>query len=70
MKTLLVLAALSGSAPDHAHAPDMRPKIALACEFIGDQISGDERICTYNCLGSNVTQTVKVTEICPPSIDR
>jgi hypothetical protein len=70
MKTLFVLAALSGSSPDHSYAPDTRSRLALACEFIGDQVSGDERICTYNCVGSHVTQSVKVTEICPPSIDR
>lgn len=70
MKTLFVLAALSAPAPDQSHAPDMRPKLALACEFIGDQVNGDDRICSYNCLGSQVTVTVKVTEICQPTIDR
>ena len=70
MKTLLVLASLAGVAPNPPPEKTPRMQFALACEFVGDQVSGDERICTYNCLGANITHTVKVTEVCPPTIDR
>ena len=38
---------------------------AQSCFFKSDVVSGFNRICIYNCLGSLNTKTLRSTDICP-----
>lgn len=45
-------------------------KVALMCFKSGEQTSGMNKICYYNCAGSEAATTVKSYDLCPLSIDR
>lgn len=47
-----------------------RQQTAMMCFKTGEQTSGTNRICYYNCLGSTVAITVPFLEFCPLSIKR
>ena len=53
-----------------ATAPDMRTRVALLCFLTGEYISGLNRICLYDCLGSQAAITVSSAQLCPLSINR
>ena len=46
------------------------PMLALICFKTGEQISGMNKICYYNCNGSQAAITIGSTSLCPLSIDR
>lgn len=41
----------------------------IQCFKSGERVSGTNKICSYNCMGSEVTTNVASTRICPLSID-
>mgnify|MGYP001075606514 CR=1 FL=1 len=41
---------------------------SVTCFKKGERISGLNKICTYNCLGSDKAITIKSTQLCPLSI--
>jgi hypothetical protein len=41
---------------------------AVICFKSGKQVSGMNKICYYNCLGSTAAITISITTICPLSI--
>ena len=41
----------------------------VQCFKSGERVSGTNKICSYNCMGSEVTTNVASTRICPMSID-
>jgi hypothetical protein len=49
--------------------PDAQP-FATTCFSSGEQISGTNKICYYDCLGSQVAINVKSYELCPLTIKR
>lgn len=56
-----------------AEAPrsDLRPfKVALLCFSKGEQVSGMNKICYYDCAGSTVAINVKSFELCPLNLNR
>ena len=38
------------------------------CFKINERTSGTNKICSYNCMGSEVTRNIRSTQICPISI--
>lgn len=44
-------------------------RVALTCFKSGEQQSGMNKICYYNCLGSQVAINVGSVELCPLTID-
>lgn len=48
------------------------PDIAAAvwCTLTGEQTSGTNRICFYNCMGSQAATTVSIAAVCPIAIER
>jgi hypothetical protein len=44
-------------------------KMAMYCLKSGEQVSGMNKICFYNCAGSEAAITIKSFELCPLSID-
>lgn len=46
------------------------PSIGLSCHLLRNWISGLNKNCVYNCVGSEATQTIGSAEICPLSIRR
>jgi hypothetical protein len=64
---LLSLAAPRAQTP----APTEKPiKVALMCFKTGEQVSGMNKICFYNCAGSDAAITVSAAQLCPLSINR
>ena len=41
----------------------------IQCFKSGERISGTNKICSYNCMGSEVVQNISSTSICALSID-
>lgn len=81
LTALGVLAALPVGADDAQLAPStdaaqerMTPKrdvvFALVCFGTGQQVSGINRICYYNCAGSGAAITISIAQVCPISIQR
>lgn len=46
------------------------PPQAVVCHLQGERVSGMNKICYYDCLGSEVAITVKATDLCPLTINR
>lgn len=44
--------------------------LAVLCFKTGEQKSGMNKICYYDCLGSTVAITISSVELCPLSINR
>lgn len=65
----LKLAALEAITPE-ATEPDTRTRVALMCFKTGERISGLNKICYYNCAGSEAAITIKSHQLCPLSINR
>ena len=60
------------SAPLDEHKSQNAPPLQLAvtCFKSGEQISGQNKICFYNCLGSKAAITIKSFQLCPLNINR
>ena len=41
---------------------------SVSCFKINERTSGTNKICSYNCMGSEVTRNIRSTQICPISI--
>jgi hypothetical protein len=48
----------------------MRAAPDTTCFKTGERTSGMNKICYYDCLGSEAAITIKSTELCPLSINR
>jgi hypothetical protein len=72
--TLLALLAAAGGRPEmttmHSQPPDHLVQVAMTCFKSGEQTSGMNKICYYNCLGSQAAITIPAISLCPLSIDR
>ncbi len=49
---------------------DIQEANAVTCFKTGERTSGMNKICFYNCLGSEAAITIGAVELCPLSIDR
>lgn len=69
MKSLIILAALSSapSASTYTTKPELHA--AVSCFKSGEQISGMNKICYYDCLGSQVAINISSVSICPLTIN-
>lgn len=66
----LLIAAVTTTAPiPQSEPPQTNQQVAVMCFKSGEQQSGMNRICYYNCLGSTVAITIGAIELCPLSID-
>ena len=45
-------------------------RLAVTCFSTGEQTSGMNKICYYDCLGSTVAINVGAVELCPLTIDQ
>ncbi len=48
--------------------PTLVANSAVTCFFKSSYTSGFNKICTYDCLGSDVAITIGATELCPLTI--
>ena len=48
--------------------PSMVANSAVTCFKTGEQISGMNKICYYNCMGSTAAITISSVELCPLTI--
>ena len=49
---------------------DQFKMMALLCLLTGEQVSGLNKICFYNCAGSSAAITIQSHQLCPLSINR
>lgn len=68
MQTLLILAALATTHPNMTPIPQ-ETKVAVICFSKGEQQSGMNKICYYDCLGSMTAITIGATQLCPLTIN-
>lgn len=45
-------------------------RVAMICFKTGEKISGMNKICFYNCLGSEAAITISSVQLCPLSIEQ
>jgi len=70
MKTILIaIAALLGTGVACAE-PVKKTRVAVICFRTGEQTSGANRICLYNCFGSAAAIVVSMATSCPFTINR
>jgi hypothetical protein len=55
--------AIAGPASNHADQ-----QLAMSCPKVGEQTSGMNKICLYNCVGSMTAVTIGAAQLCPLSI--
>ena len=70
---LLTLTPASPVAPSTAQALQISygPEVAeITCFLSGEKTSGMNKICFYDCLGSEAAITIKNYELCPLTIKR
>ncbi len=65
----LLASLTTGGAPHQSPRPD-RLEAALLCFRTGEQVSGLNKICFYDCAGSAAAITIKSFELCPLTIKR
>ena len=63
-----LLASLAGSTPQPQPAQSMRT--AMMCFLEGERMSGLNKICFYNCAGSEAAITVAAYSLCPLNISQ
>ncbi|CAN7651260.1 hypothetical protein LJR225_005139 [Phenylobacterium sp. LjRoot225] len=66
------LAALTfGAATPQKAPPAEKPiRVAMMCTKTGEQVSGMNKICFYDCAGSAAAITIGAVQLCPLSINR
>lgn len=73
METIVLLASVVLS--PQAETPNITPieprpvEMAELCFSSGEQESGLNKMCFYDCASGRIAITVKITELCPLSID-
>lgn len=64
----LQLARLTVREPASNMTPKSSIEIAVTCFKSGEQVSGMNKICYYNCLGSGAAITISSVSLCPLTI--
>ncbi|MDW9507052.1 hypothetical protein GOA81_18740 [Sinorhizobium meliloti] len=70
MLTIIAAAVLSGSISSSAPMSKMPSnEVAVMCMKKGEYTSGMNKICVYDCLGSDAAITVGAVDLCPLTIN-
>lgn len=70
MLTLLAAVVVSGFTTTPVPMTKMPSnEVAMMCMKKGEYTSGMNKICIYDCLGSDTAITIGATSLCPLSID-
>ena len=64
------LAGLTASGAPPAMTPSPAAQLALVCFGTGEQVSGLNKICFYDCAGSGAAITISSVQLCPLTIQR
>jgi hypothetical protein len=70
MNMLFALGLAVASPVLQSPAPALEVQVAVACFKTGEQTSGMNKICFYDCLGSQAAITFGAVQLCPLSINR
>jgi len=65
-----ILSAQSQPPAKQSRIPEKPIQVAATCFKTGEQTSGMNKICYYNCLGSTAAITVSAVQLCPLTIER
>lgn len=66
-----LIAAHGGHAAMSVEPAHTKPvRLALTCFKSGEQTSGQNKICYYNCAGSEAAITIAAYQLCPLNINR
>ena len=70
MNSAIVVASLLTATHPHLAMTKEHPvQVAVMCFKSGEEVSGMNKICYYNCLGSTLAINVSAVSLCPLSID-
>lgn len=67
---VLLAMGANGGVPAESTQPNPEERLALMCFKSGEVISGMNKICFYDCLGSTVAITISSVSLCPLTINR
>lgn len=67
---LTAVLGLVGETPAQKPYSPLPKTAAIMCFFKGEQVSGMNKICYYDCLGSTTAINVSSIQLCPLSINR
>lgn len=67
---VLALMASNAGPPQISREPANGVRIAAVCFKSGEQVSGMNKICYYDCLGSQTAITISAVSLCPLTINR
>ena len=67
---LLIIGASSATAQQSERPYNPRVRMAMMCFSAGEQQAGFNKICLYDCMGSQVAITINAIQMCPMSINR
>jgi len=70
LPAMAILASLMTTNTDSPKAEPPGRKMALVCFFSGERQAGMNKICYYNCAGSEAAITISAASLCPLSISR
>lgn len=70
MALLTVAALVTALNPHPAPAKPAGIQVAVVCFKSGEQQSGMNKICYYDCMGSATAITIGAASLCPLTIDR
>lgn len=69
--SLLAVGLLFVPADNSVNQVDKKPlRVAVICFFQYEQVSGMNKICFYDCLGSTTAITISSVSLCPLNINR
>lgn len=68
--TVLLAFAATWYADETAAKPLKPMQVAVACFLKGERISGFNKLCFYDCLGSEYAITIGSTSLCPLTVER
>jgi hypothetical protein len=70
MKTFAFVAAFISNWHPVAMQDFKQTQVAMVCFKTGEETSGLNKICYYNCMGSQAAITISSVSLCPLTIER
>lgn len=69
LKSLILASLIASSHPALQSKEPKGVQVAVLCFKSGEELSGANKICYYDCLGSRAAITISAVALCPLSID-
>ncbi len=68
--SIFIATSVSAQQTSTSRPPTKPMRVAVVCFKTGEKVSGMNKICYYNCLGSEAAITISSVQLCPLSIEQ